>query len=211
MAEEKQKEPTQQEKEQQAREKVRAMNLAYLQSEAVNDAYIAAIGSDEKQYGERIKQLTQSNYISALQSQDPTIGGIIGNMMAQSAMGIQGQGGDVYQNQMFSPKAFLGRMSGLYQSAIEGVYVSDLLKLMNIEKVNEANISKENQTKTLKEFYETDKETASIVNMSYLNLVQNQGLAQTMMKTAEFGRKSLESMLQQAPEKEVPKKEEKQN
>ncbi|NCN86293.1 hypothetical protein GW932_00510 [archaeon] len=195
MTEEKANEKTPEEIEAKRKETTRQLNLGFLTSQSVNDSYIAAIGTNEREYGNSIKEATQTNYLKSLQNIDSYTGKILGQMIGQNAANKFEKGQDIYESQMFSPKAYLKNIQKQYEAAVNGIKVTDLTALMGIKDIHENNISKEDRELTLAEFSKKNANLYGDLVENYLLNVQQTGIANSLMQNSAFRKDTLENIL----------------
>ena len=195
MTEEKANEKTPEEIEAKRKETTRQLNLGFLTSQSVNDSYIAAIGTNEREYGNSIKEATQTNYLKSLQNIDSYTGKILVQMIGQNAANKFEKGQDIYESQMFSPKAYLKNIQKQYEAAVNGIKVTDLTALMGIKDIHENNISKEDRELTLAEFSKKNANLYGDLVENYLLNVQQTGIANSLMQNSAFRKDTLENIL----------------
>jgi hypothetical protein len=182
------------------REKTRELQLGLLMSSAAKDLYIASSGKDVAKYGDAGKQATQMlNYVRGLSNADGYVGKMTASPFLEAAINAQKNGRDVYEEGAVTPLQLLKNARGYYMSAIDKVKVSDVLALMDIKEIHEKNISKEEKEMYMEDFKAKNEEMYSTLISTYFNSVENEGVGEAIKNFGAMQRKSLETILKEAP------------
>jgi hypothetical protein len=202
MAKEEQKELTEAEKEAQAKEANRQLHLNLLKSESVRNLYIASAGRDAVMYGQKAEGATYMNYLAGLENSDGEAGRIVSKAMAGLAQEAIGQGKNPYQAGALTPYALLDTTKKIVEGGvINAIKVSDVLDLMGIKEVNEANISGKEKGMYMADLAKENKELYQSLAESYFESVKDNGIGSALINQGTGRIKGLEAKLQTAPEK----------
>lgn len=184
------------------REHRRGIQLGILQSPSLRNLFVASAGRDVAKYGQVGANSTQGNYSQGLAEADEYFGMLSAQPYIKSMLKAKEAGRNIYEEPVEggSPIVLLNSVRPFYLRGIDDITVSDILRLMDIEKVSSSNLSDEERGMYLGDFKEINEELYKILINTYLGSLSNLGVGESIRNFGVAQARSLEALLNQSEE-----------
>ena len=180
------------------RERLRFLRLDTLNNPNILNLYLAGITENDPNYGGNCKNATKNMAINALRARDSKVGELASRLISNNLEDSLKNGEDPFESgQGVTPRDLLMNSVPFYQEAIEGVKVSDMLRMLGVTEVSEDKITGEQRNMYMSDYKDTNQEMYSELKGNYIKYIEFTGIGSAMAQEGESMKNTLRKYLSQ--------------